>query len=194
MNGIPAALDVVIVGVGGQGTLLASRVLGGLATRLGYDVKVSEVHGMSQRGGSVITYVRMGKRVRAPLVEQGGADFALAFEELEALRALPSLKPGGVMIMNTQRITPLPVLLGAMEYPAGIAETIASAAELVAVGAMELALRAGSGRAVNTVLLGVLAARLPFERGAWLETLRAAVPPRFLEANLSAFDLGFALK
>jgi indolepyruvate ferredoxin oxidoreductase, beta subunit len=188
----PQTLNVVIIGVGGQGTLLASRVLGGLAMNMGYDVKVSEVHGMSQRGGSVITYVRMGSEVYAPLVEQKGADFILAFEELEALRALPYLKDGGTMIMNAQRIMPLPVLLGAAQYPENVADTIAASHNVVAYDALDIARKAGNERALNTVLIGSLAAKLPFDKNMWVETLRSVVPKKYIDANLAAFELGYS--
>jgi indolepyruvate ferredoxin oxidoreductase beta subunit len=187
-------LNVVIVGVGGQGTLLASRVLGQIAQAKGYDVKVSEVHGMSQRGGSVITYVRMAEKVFSPLVEQKGADFLLAFEELEALRALPYLKDGGTLIVNIQQIFPLPVIIGATEYPHGIVHTLRqTAADTVAVDALGLARSAGSAKALNTVLLGILAGRLSFSKQMWLQALSDSVPLKFLEANYKAFELGYAL-
>jgi len=185
------ALNVVIAGVGGQGTLLASKILGAIARQLGYDVKVSEVHGMSQRGGSVITYVRMGQKVFASLVEQKGADFVLAFEQLEALRALPYLKPGGTIIMNTQRINPLPVIVGAAQYPENIVETIEKAADTVAVDAHGIAAGAGNELAVNTVLLGILAARLAFDKEIWTQAITSVVPPHFIDVNLKAFNEGF---
>lgn len=188
------AWNIVIVGVGGQGTLLASRVLGHIAQGQGYDVKVSEVHGMSQRGGSVITYVRMDEKVYSPLVEQKGADFLLAFEELEALRALPYLRDDGTLIVNTQRIMPLPVTIGAAKYPEHIVETLQENADrVIALDALPLAKEAGNDRAVNTVLLGVLAARLPFAHEVWQEALAAMVPARFLEANKAAFAMGYQL-
>ncbi len=192
------ALNVVIVGVGGQGTLLASKLLGHLALQLGRDVKVSEVHGMSQRGGSVITYVRIGAQgegqtVHSPLVEQGGADFLLAFEKLEALRALPYLKKGGTMILNTQEILPLPVIVGAAKYPEGILEKLQSETDVVALDALSMAKDAGNERAINTILLGVLAKRLPFERSVWDACLSACVPQRFMKENVAAFDMGYNL-
>lgn len=186
-------LDIVIVGVGGQGTLLTSRVLGHIAQQQGFDVKVSEVHGMSQRGGSVITYVRMGEKVYSPLVEQKGAAYVLAFEELEALRALPYLADGGTMIVNTQNILPLPVIIGAAEYPKNIIETLRQSADVVAIDALPLARQAGNQRALNTVLLGALAARLDFDKQIWLDALTACVPEKFIQANLAAFDMGYAL-
>lgn len=185
-------LNIVIVGVGGQGTLLTSRVLGHIAKTQGYDVKVSEVHGMSQRGGSVITYVRMAEKVYSPLVEQKGADFLLAFEELEGLRAVPYLKPDGTMILNTQRIMPLPVIVGAQKYPDGIVATLESSNEnLVAVDALALARNAGNSKALNTVLLGILAARLNFDKEVWLNALEATLPQKLLEVNKKAFEVGY---
>ncbi|MDL2219050.1 indolepyruvate oxidoreductase subunit beta [Ruminococcaceae bacterium OttesenSCG-928-O06] len=190
----PEKLDIVIVGVGGQGTLLASRILGHIAQGLGYDVKVSEVHGMSQRGGAVITYVRMADVVRAPLVEQAGADYVVAFEELEALRAVPYLKKGGTIIVNTQEILPLPVIIGTAKYPEGIVAKLKEAAgEVVAIDGLPLARAAGNERALNTLLLGVLAARLPFDKAVWQTALQANVPARFLQANQAAFEAGYAL-
>ena len=187
-------LNVVIVGVGGQGTLLASRVLGNIAQQKNLDVKVSEVHGMSQRGGSVITYVRMAPgQVFSPLVEQGGADYVLAFEELEALRAEPYLKEGGTLILNTQTITPLPVIIGAAKYPVHIVETLKESVDVLAINAFPLARKAGNQKAVNTVLLGALAARLDFDKETWINALTACVPPRFIEANLKAFEAGYTL-
>ena len=186
------ALNIVIIGVGGQGTLLASKIIGAFAQRLGYDVKVSEVHGMSQRGGSVITYVRIGSSVHAPLVEQKGADYILAFEKLEALRALPYLKQDGLLIMSTQQILPLPVIIGASEYPANIIETIReSGVQVVDVDALQLAEKAGNQRTVNSVLIGILASHLPFDKADWLESIQCVVPERHLQVNLDAFNLGY---
>lgn len=185
-------LNVVIVGVGGQGSLLASRVLGHIAIGAGLDVKVSEVHGMSQRGGSVITYVRMAPKVYAPLIEQKGADYVLALEEMEALRALPYLKPGGTMIVNTQQILPMPVITGAAEYPQNVVETLRQTAEVVAIDALPLAREAGNERAVNTVLVGALAKRLSWPKQLWLDALTLNVPERFRKANLAAFEIGYA--
>ena len=139
-------LNIVICGVGGQGTLLASRILGHIAMELGHDVKVSEVHGMSQRGGSVITYVRMGEKVYSPMIEQKGADFVLAFEELEALRDLTYLKDGGTLIVNTQQILPLPVIIGAAKYPENILQTLKEKANVVALPALPMAAQAGITR------------------------------------------------
>ncbi len=183
--------SIMIVGVGGQGTLLASRILGNTLIGAGYDVKVSEVHGMSQRGGSVTTYVRFGEKVWSPIIEKGGADIILSFELLEALRALPYLKRDGQIITNTQQIDPMPVITGAAEYPQGIEEALAKCARLTAVDALALAREAGSIKAVNVVLIGLLARNTSIPRGQWEDTIRTTVPPKFLEINLKAFALGY---
>ena len=183
--------SIMIVGVGGQGTLLASRILGNTLIGAGYDVKVSEVHGMSQRGGSVTTYVRFGEKVWSPIIEKGGADIILSFELLEALRTLPYLKPDGQIIVNTQQIDPMPVIIGAAEYPKGIEEALAKQAKLTAVDALALAKEAGSIKAVNVVLIGLLARNTSIPREQWEETIRTTVPPKFLEINLKAFALGY---
>jgi len=183
----------MIVGVGGQGTLLASRLLGAAMLSQGYDVKVSEVHGMSQRGGSVVTYVKFGESVASPIIDMGEADFILAFEQLEAARWLGYLRPGGVLIVNTQRIDPMPVITGAAQYPQGVIEGLGGAqAEIQAVDALALARQAGSAKAVNVVLLGALARQMELPREVWLEALRATVKPQFVEMNLKAFELGYA--
>ncbi|MDD2649138.1 MAG: indolepyruvate oxidoreductase subunit beta [Eubacteriales bacterium] len=182
---------IVIVGVGGQGTLLASKILGQLAVSENLAVKVSEVHGMAQRGGSVITHVIFGSEVYAPLVSEGEADFLLAFESLEAARALPFLSKDGTIIVSTQRILPMPVITGAEKYPAdplgGIRERV-SACE---IPADKLAEEAGSIKAVNVVLLGAMAKRLPFEKDKWLSALEKCVPAKYLELNRRAFTLGY---
>ena len=183
--------SIMIVGVGGQGTLLASRILGNTLVSAGYDVKVSEVHGMSQRGGSVTTYVRFGDKVWSPIIEQGGADIILSFELLEALRALPYLKQGGKILVNTQQIDPMPVITGAAEYPQGIEAALSARADVTAVDALALAREAGSIKAVNVVLIGLLARQTPIPRERWEETIRTTVPPKFLEINLKAFGLGY---
>ena len=183
--------SIMIVGVGGQGTLLASRILGNTLIRAGYDVKVSEVHGMSQRGGSVTTYVRFGDRVWSPIIEKGGADIILSFELLEALRALPYLKEGGQIIVNTQQIDPMPVITGTAQYPQGIEAALAGHAQLTAVDALSLAREAGSIKAVNVVLIGLLARNTQIPRQQWEETIRTTVPQKFLEINLRAFALGY---
>ncbi|MGI6152090.1 MAG: indolepyruvate oxidoreductase subunit beta [Christensenellales bacterium] len=189
-------IQIVIVGVGGQGTLLASKILGHIAVHSGLDTKVSEVHGMSQRGGSVITHVRIaeqGEKVHAPLVEQGGADVVLAFERLEALRALPYLKKGGTMILNDQKILPMPVITGAAEYPEDALSTIRASANTIAVDALSVAMECGSVRAANVVMLGVLSRLLPFAPEVYEDAIRALIRPQFVELNLAAFAAGRAL-
>ncbi len=188
-------VDVLMVGVGGQGTILASRVLAQAALETGYDIKVSEIHGMAQRGGSVVTQVRLGEKVFSPLIPEGGADVVLAFEKLEGLRLLPYLKPGGTIIINEQEIPPVPVLVGAAEYPAGIVEYIRSAApDVVAVDALGIAEKCGNPKAANVVLLGVMARRLPFKREVWDRALAARVPAKLLEVNKAAFAAGYEYK
>lgn len=185
--------SIMIVGVGGQGTLLASRILGNCVIGEGYDVKVSEVHGMSQRGGSVVTYVKYGDKVYSPCIDKGCADIVLAFETLEAARALPYLKNGGKIIANTQEINPMPVIIGAAKYPENLKEKISQKAELIALDALSLAKEAGSIKAVNVVLIGVLAkiSEIPYDK--WIKSIHETVPPKFLEINLKAFDLGYNL-
>ena len=183
--------NIMIVGVGGQGTLLASRILGNLLTSEGYDVKVSEVHGMSQRGGSVTTYVRYGEKVYSPIIGQGESDIILAFELLEAYRALPYLKKGGRMLVNAQQIDPMPVITGAAQYPESIADKLTSLAGATCIDALAAAKEAGNIKAVNVVLIGLLAKStdIPYEK--WVETIRTTVPAKFLDANLRAFDIGY---
>ncbi len=183
-------LNIVIVGVGGQGTLLASRILGALATELDLRVKVSEVHGMSQRGGSVITYVRMGESVLSPMVDLGEADYVIAFEQLEALRALPYLKAGGTLIASTGVISPMPVITGAADYPPQILEKLGKECKLIALDAGRLAQEAGEPRAVNLVLMGVLSKELNLDEQLWLNAIEASVPERFRSSNLKAFEAG----
>ena len=184
--------SVLIVGVGGQGTLLASRLLGSAMMDLGYDVKVSEVHGMSQRGGSVETYVRYGEKVYSPVIDPGEADIVLAFEQLEAARFLPFLKKGGVVVTNTQKIDPMPVITGAASSPPGLLEAIeGQGARLLALDALSLAEQAGSVKAVNVVLIGAMAKSLGTEKEIWLKTIEKTVPPKFVEMNKKAFTLGY---
>lgn len=184
---------IMIVGVGGQGTLLASRILGNVAIGEGYDVKVSEVHGMSQRGGSVVTYVKYGDKVYSPIVDRGEADIILAFELLEAYRALPYLKKSGKMIVNSQKIDPMPVITGAAKYPEDIEKKLSKDADTIVVDALAKAKEAGNIKAVNVVLIGVLAKTtdIPYEK--WVETIKTTVPPKFLDINLKAFEIGYNL-
>ncbi|MEF9864133.1 MAG: indolepyruvate oxidoreductase subunit beta [Christensenellaceae bacterium] len=188
--------SIIIAGVGGQGTLLTSMVFGQIALKLGYDVKLSEVHGMAQRGGSVVTYVRIGdkgEKVYSPVIDECGADILLAFEELEALRWLSFVnKDGGKVYANTQQILPMPVITGAAQYPTEIASKIkANFCDAVFVDALSLAAQAGNLKAVNTVLLGVLAKNMEIKKEIWLDAIRAVVKPKFVQINETAFMLGY---
>ena len=183
--------NVMIVGVGGQGSLLASKLLGRLLLSRGYDIKVSEVHGMSQRGGSVVTYVRFGDKVYSPVIDKGEADFIVSFELLEAARWTEFLKPGGRIITNTQKINPMPVIIGAAEYPEDLLGKMAAAGlQVDAMDALRLAEQAGSSKAVNLVLMGKLSKYFDFTDEEWLAAIEASVPPKFLELNKKAFALG----
>ena len=183
--------NVMIVGVGGQGSLLASKLLGRLLLSRGYDIKVSEVHGMSQRGGSVVTYVRFGDKVYSPIIDKGEADYIISFELLEAARWTEYLKPQGKIITNTQRINPMPVIIGAAEYPENLVEKMCAAGiDVDALDALTLAEQAGSSKAVNLVLMGRLSKYFDFTQEEWLNAIEASVPPKFLEMNKKAFSLG----
>lgn len=185
--------NIMIAGVGGQGSLLASRILGSLAINKGFDVKVSEVHGMAQRGGSVVTYVRYAKGgVASPVICRGEADFLLCFEQLEAARWLPYLKVGGVLVVNTQKILPMPVVTGAEKYPEGIIEAIKEkGVKVIDVDALKLAKEAGSEKAVNVVLIGAFAKFCEFTRKEVEDCIKSCVPPKFVDVNLKAFELGY---
>ena len=183
--------NIMIVGVGGQGALLASRIIGNAVLLEGYDIKVSEVHGMSQRGGSVVTYVKYGDKVASPVICRGEADIIMSFELLEAARWLPYLKKGGTIITNTQRINPMPVITGAAEYPEGLVDKLREAgANVIAADALAIAREAGSEKAVNVALIGLMAHALGFDRETLIEAIKMSVPPKFLELNLKAFELG----
>ncbi len=177
-----ATFDLVIVGVGGQGTLLASKIIGRLALSQNCGVKVSEVHGMSQRGGSVITHVRVGDNVKSPIVPVGGADYLLSFEALEAARAKAYLKKDGVVIVNTQRILPMPVITGAAAYPDDPLKALADH-RVESADALAIAVESGSQKALNLVLLGMLSRHLPFSQQAWEEAIAACDPPKTLEVT-----------
>ncbi len=185
-------INLMIVGVGGQGSLLASKLLGTLLVDEGYDVKVSEVHGMSQRGGSVVTYVRFGDKVFSPVVAEGEADFIISFEKLEGARYVSRLKEGGKIICNTQQIDPMPVVIGAAEYPAEILDSLlAKGIDIDAFDALSLAEQAGSSKAVNIVLMGRLAKYLQIPYEQWIDAIAKSVKPQFVEINKKAFDLGY---
>ena len=184
--------SIMIVGVGGQGTLLASKLLGNVLLKQGFDAKLSEVHGMSQRGGSVVTYVRFGEKVYSPIIDQGEADYILSFELLEAARWISHLKKGGKLVTNTHQTPPMPVITGAAEYPKDIVAKLRERADVTALDALPLAEQAGSARAVNVVLIGVLSRLMPLDEAVWREAIEETVPKKFLEVNLRAFDLGRA--
>jgi len=185
-------ISVMIVGVGGQGSLLASRLLGNVLTGEEYDVKVSEVHGMSQRGGSVVTYVRYGDKVYSPIVTEGECDYIISFEKLEAARYAACLRKGGKIIVNTQRIDPMPVITGAAEYPTEVLETMkAQGFDVDDFDALTPAMEAGSAKAVNIVLMGHFAACTEIPKDKWVAALEGTVPPKFLQMNRKAFDLGY---
>ena len=186
-----ATKNLMIVGVGGQGSLLASKLLGHLLLQQGYDVKVSEVHGMSQRGGSVVTYVRFGDKVYSPVIDKGQADYIVSFELLEAARWTEYLKRGGKIIVNTQQINPMPVIIGAAQYPENLAQKMIDAGiDVDAFDALTLAEQAGSPKAVNIVLMGHLSRNFDFSEEEWLEAIAQSVPQKFLELNKKAFMLG----
>lgn len=187
--------NIMIVGVGGQGSLLASKLLGHLLLSQGYEVKVSEVHGMSQRGGSVVTYVRYGDKVYSPVIDKGEADYIVSFEILEAARWLPFLKKDGQIVTNTQQIDPMPVITGAAEYPEDLVSKLkATGAKVDALDCLSLAEQAGSAKAVNIVLLGRLSHYFDLPDEAWMRSLEANVPSKFLEMNKKAFELGKNMK
>ena len=185
--------DIIIVGVGGQGILLASRVLGKLAMDAGLDIKVSEVHGMSQRGGDVITHVRIGEEVISPLVTEGEADAIVSFELMEAARALPFLKgQGGCIVVNSQKIEPVTVKIGAAQYPEGLEELLRAHGDVLELDARAAAMACEAPKSVNIVLLGAYAAGEEFAQEAWLKAVEACVPPKTIEANRRAFLAGWA--
>ena len=183
--------NIMIVGVGGQGSLLASKLLGRLLLTRGYDIKVSEVHGMSQRGGSVVTYVRYGDKVYSPVIDKGQADYIVSFELLEAARWTEYLKPGGKIITNLQQINPMPVITGAAKYPENLTEKMQAAGiDVDAFDALALASQAGSSKAVNIVLMGRLSKYFDLDTEEWMAAIEQSVPAKFLELNKQAFLLG----
>ena len=183
--------SIMIVGVGGQGSLLASRILGNVLLSQGFEVKVSEVHGMSQRGGSVVTYVKYGENVYSPVIEKGEADVIVAFELLEGARYVSYLKNGGHLVVSTQQIDPMPVITGAAQYPTEIIEKIkALDIDVIPVDALTLAEEAGNAKSSNVVLMGVLSTKMRFDDSLWQKALEECVPAKFLELNKKAFELG----
>lgn len=183
--------NIMIVGVGGQGTLLTSRILGGIIMDAGYDVKLSEVHGMAQRGGSVVTFVRYGKSVAEPIVEEGQVDVLIAFERLEALRYAHFLKEDGVVIVNDWRIDPITVVTGVAEYPDNIIEDMSKNHTVYSMNAMEEAVKLGNTKTFNVIILGLAAKYMDFDKEAWLSIIEKTVPPKTIEMNKKAFLLGY---
>ena len=183
--------NIMIVGVGGQGTLLTSRILGGIILDAGYDVKLSEVHGMAQRGGSVVTFVRYGQEVAEPIVEEGQADYLIAFERLEAKRYAHFLKKDGVLIVNDHRIDPMPVVTGAASYPEDILEELGKTHRVYKVDASAESLRLGNSRVFNIIVLGVAARHMEFPKEAWLSVIERTVPKKTVEINKKAFEVGY---
>lgn len=188
-----ATKNIMIVGVGGQGTLLTSRILGGLAILAGYDVKLSEVHGMAQRGGSVVTFVRYGDKVAEPIVEEGQADVIIAFERLEALRYAHFLKKDGALVINDWRIDPMPVVIGAAAYPEGIIESLRKEHKVYTVNATEGSKKLGNPRVFNLIVLGVAAQHMDFTKEQWYEVIEHTVPSKTIDINKQAFDVGYHL-
>ena len=185
--------NIMIVGVGGQGTLLTSRILGGITVEAGYDVELSEVHGMAQRGRRVVTYVRYGEKVAEPIVEEGQADVLIAFERLEALRYAHFLKKDGVIIVNDQRIDPMPVVTGVAKYPDGIIEKLSKKYRVVSVDAMDEAIKMGNSRVFNVIILGIAAKNMDFPKEQWIEVIKKTVPPKTIDINAAAFEKGYEL-
>ncbi|HBR01614.1 MAG TPA: indolepyruvate oxidoreductase subunit beta [Ruminiclostridium sp.] len=186
---------IMIVGVGGQGTLLTSRILGYVAVNSGMDVKVSEVHGMSQRGGSVVTYVKMGDKVHSPIIEKNEADILLCFEQLEALRWIDYARKDASVIINTQKIDPMPVITGKAKYPENIIEKIKEDyPNVIAVPALEMARKCGSIKAVNVVMIGVMARSTKIAKDIWIKAIENTVKPQFIDMNIKAFLAGYEQK
>ena len=183
--------NIMIVGVGGQGTLLTSRILGRIMINAGYDVKLSEVHGMAQRGGSVVTFVRYGDKVYEPIVEEGTADLLIAFERLEAKRYEQFLKKDGVIVLNDVRIDPMPVVTGAAQYPENIIENLSKKYKVYSIDAQSEALKMGNPKVFNIIVLGMAAKHMNFTKGEWLDVIEKTVPPKTIDINKQAFIKGF---
>ena len=186
-------LNIMVVGVGGQGTLLTSRIIGKTALAAGYDVKLSEVHGMAQRGGSVVTFVRFGEKVSEPVVEEGSADVLIAFERLEAMRYAHYLKKDGVMIVNDCRIDPMTVVIGASTYPENIIETLKEKHNVYVLDGGAIAKELGNSKVLNSVVLGLSAKHIGFSKEEWIETVKNTVPPKTVEINVNAFNKGYEI-
>ena len=183
--------NIMIVGVGGQGTLLTSRIIGKAAIEMGYDVKISEVHGMAQRGGSVVTFVRFGEQVSEPVVEEGQADVIIAFERLEALRYAHFLKKDSVLVVNDCRIDPMTVVIGAKEYPSNILEGLRENHSVYAIDGQKIALELGNSKVLNSVVLGYAASFIGFDKQVWIDTVSSTVPQKTIDINTRAFECGY---
>ncbi len=183
--------NIMIVGVGGQGTLLTSRIIGKTALEMGNDVKISEVHGMAQRGGSVVTFVRYGEKVSEPVVEEGMADVIIAFERLEALRYAHFLKKDGVLVINDCRIDPMTVVIGAKQYPENIIEGLKEKYNVFAIDGMQIAKNLGNSKVLNSVVLGYAAKHIGFTKETWVDIVKKTVPPKTIELNVKAFEEGY---
>ena len=183
--------NIMIVGVGGQGTLLTSRIIGKTALAMGLDVKISEVHGMAQRGGSVVTFVRFGERVYEPVVEEGQADVIIAFERLEAQRYAHFLKKDGVLVVNDCKIEPMTVVIGAAQYPEGILESLSQSHRLCSIDGQSIAKELGNSKVLNSVVLGYAARHIGFDAETWLSVVRSTVPAKTVELNEKAFTMGY---
>ncbi len=185
------SMNIMVVGVGGQGTLLTSRIIGKAASAAGYDVKLSEVHGMAQRGGSVVTFVRFGQTVHEPVVEEGAVDVLVSFERLEALRYAHYLKKDGVIVVNDCRIDPMTVTIGKADYPEDILATLTAEHTVYSIDGGAVAQRLGNSRVLNSVVLGFAAPHIGFERERWLDIVRTTVPPKTVDINIQAFCAGY---
>ena len=183
--------NIMIVGVGGQGTLLTSRIIGKTAMEMGYDVKISEVHGMAQRGGSVVTFVRFGEKVYEPVVEEGQADVIIAFERLEAMRYSHYLKKDGILVVNDCRIDPMTVVIGAKEYPENILENLKKEHSVYSIDGQKIALELGNSKVLNSVVLGYAAPFIGFEESVWLDVVASTVPAKTVALNQQAFSIGY---
>lgn len=186
--------NIMVVGVGGQGTLLTSRIIGKTALRQGYDVKLSEVHGMAQRGGSVVTFVRFGEKVFEPVVEAGDADILISFERAEALRYSHYLKKNGIIVVNDCRIDPMTVVIGSAEYPENIISRLKEKHETHFIDGLKTAKKLGNSKVLNSVVLGAAARFIGFEKEVWLDVLRETVPQKTIEINERAFLAGYGEK
>lgn len=187
-------MNIMVVGVGGQGTLLTSRIIGKTALNAGFDVKLSEVHGMAQRGGSVVTFVRFGEKVSEPVVEEGEADVLVAFERLEALRYAHYLKKDGVIIVNDARIDPMTVVIGASEYPENIIDNLKKNHKVYSINGGEVAKELGNSKVLNSVVLGLAAKFVGFDKEQWISVIEKTVPPKTIDINKQAFMQGYEYK